>query len=51
LAIGGNITHIICMPSISKEQIDDFIIDLLEEKILIFLKLKISFLNYGFKYL
>jgi|TARA_B100001094_G_scaffold189308_1_gene183492 histidine decarboxylase len=51
LATEGNITHIICIPSISKEQIDDFIIDLLEEKILIFLRLKINFLNYGFKYL
>jgi histidine decarboxylase len=32
LAAEGDITHIICMPSISKEQIDNFIIDLLEEK-------------------
>ena len=32
LATEGNITHIICMPSISKEQIDDFITDLIKEK-------------------
>ena len=32
LATEDHITHIICMPNISKEQIDDFITDVLEEQ-------------------